>query len=114
MIVRFFPRMQLISPGMVTRTRIIRKAGEQAQKNPESGTEPAGKKVVRVLDAAEKRRQRMLFDWLRTRRVNPGMKVTTGTGGAVASGQAARVHVDMTADVSRRVYRDLKKPMASG
>lgn len=114
MIFRFFPRMRLTSPGRATRTRITRKAGGQVQKDSESGTKSAGKKELRVPVGSSERRRMLLADWLSTGQVDSGLKRKKDTDGAVAAGLAAQVHVNGPADVARRVYRELKKPMASG
>lgn len=114
MIFRFFPRMRL-SPITGTHTWIIRKASSGGKKDPESGSEKSSGKGIRVLGGtSEKRRKKMLADWLRTRRVDSVSGKKKAKGVAVAAALAGRAQFDATAQITTRVYRDLKKPVASG
>jgi len=113
--IRVWPRPLRLSPlGMVTRTRIVRKS---AKPDPESGSKGQDKKGVRVLDKAGERRQRMLADWLRTRRVDSPQKRKNGgadAGGAKGGAAGLKAEFGAVETMTRRVYHDLKKPMASG
>lgn len=119
--IRIWPRPMRLSPlGMVTRTKVIRKASGGGKEDPESGSKTGANKGVRVADKAGERRQQMLAEWHRTRRVDSGKRKEKGTAGsAVAAGlkgggkgRVAGFHV--TAGATGKLYRDLTKPMASG
>lgn len=118
MIFRIWPRPMRLSPlGVVTRTKVVRKASLGGKKDPESGSKAGADTGVRVMDKAGERRQQMLAHWLKTRRVDSVTKGKKGAGrGAVAAALAGRAQFDATAQMTGRVYRDLKaaKPMASG
>lgn len=112
-------RLRLSPLGVAMRGRITRKAGGGGKSDPESGSKKGEKGGVRVLGRfSERRRQQMLAHWLKTRRVESGMKKKKGAGGAVAAGLAGgavlKGEFDVTAQMVGRVYRDLKRPMASG
>lgn len=116
MIFRILPRPMRLSPlGMATRTRVrvIRKGSGDGKKDPESGSKSGGK-GLRVLGGDSRgRRQKALDQWRASRRVD---SVKGTKKGAVAAALAGRAQFDATAQMTGRVYRDLKaaKPMASG
>lgn len=117
--IRFLPRPMRLSPlGMVTRTRVIRKASSGDKKNPESGSKSSGKRGLRVLFGGDDgRRQKTLDEWRKSRRVDSVRGKKKGTAGAVRAGGAALVaEFDVTAKMAGKVRRDLMaaKPMASG
>ncbi|WP_156929517.1 hypothetical protein [Paracoccus sp. J55] len=118
MIFRIWPRPMRLSPlGMVTRTRVVRKGSSGGKKDPESGSETRPAKGLRVLFGGDDgRRQKVLDQWRASRRVDSGKGKKKGAVAAALAGggKALRADFDVTADMTRKVYRDLKKPMASG
>lgn len=117
--IRIWPRPMSLSPlGMVTRrTRVIRKASADGQKSPESGSEKPRRGGIRVLFGGDDgRRQKVLDQWRASRRVDSGKKKKKGAvaAGLAGGGKALFADFNVTADMTRKVYRDLKKPLASG